>query len=787
MDNKPIKIAVCNSRTDKKYKNKTLTWTELKERCKTPIRTTETAEEYPKLPKAEQDRIKDIGGFVGGHLKEGVRKNGNVICRQIGVLDADNIPDNVDLPFLIELSLPNTDYFIYSTHKHKPTAPRLRIAILLSREVSEEEYPAVMRMIASNIGMDYMDDSTYQANRMMYWPSCSSNGEFTFVDNKGSPLNPDEYLTKLHDWRDCSLWPTSKRQSEVIQRTVIQQQDPLAKDGIIGAFCRTYSIQDAISGYLSKIYAPSAMDGRYDYIPADSSAGVVIYDDKFAYSHHATDPACDRLLNAFDLVRIHTFPDLDEKASFKAMSSLSMQDDKIKKLMSEERKAEAEREFSDDNDDWINALEYVGIKNGKGELKNSIHNLTLILENDPKLKGLVFNQLSDSLEIRKEVPWKHPSRFWRDADDAQLVTYVDKIYGTFSARNYEVAVTKVADDRAYHPIREYLDNLPAWDGVPRADALLIDYLGAEDSVYTREATRKTLCAAVCRVRNPGIKFDTMLVFVGPQGIGKSTLIAKLGGDWFSDSLSLSDTKDKTAAEKLQGYWIFEIGELAGMRKMEVEILRSFLSRQNDIYRASFGRRIAPHLRQCVFFGTTNAKKGFLRDAEGNRRFWPVDTPGAETLRGSWDITKDDVKQIWAEILTYVDAGEKLYLSPKAEEYAKDKQREAMESDDREGMVREYLETLLPENWAKLELSHRVGFLDGGEMTSNLQGTVKRKTVANIEIWVECFRRDRNAIKRQDSYEISAIMARIGGWTMSKTPVRLGFYGPQKSWVRHDIL
>ena len=186
------------------------------------------------------------------------------------------------------------------------------------------------------------------------------------------------------------------------------------------------------------------------------------------------------------------------------------------------------------------------------------------------------------MEIKGEVPWKHPSKYWRDADDAQLISYVDSHYGTFSQRNYQIAVTKVADDRSYHPIREYLAALPEWDGVPRVDTLLIDYLGAENNSYVRAVTRKTLCAAVRRVQEPGVKFDTMLVSNGPQGIGKSTLISRLAGEWFSDSLNLSDTKDKTAAEKLQGYWILEIGELAGLRKAEVETLRSFLSRQNDI-------------------------------------------------------------------------------------------------------------------------------------------------------------------------------------------------------------
>jgi predicted P-loop ATPase len=106
------------------------------------------------------------------------------------------------------------------------------------------------------------------------------------------------------------------------------------------------------------------------------------------------------------------------------------------------------------------------------------------------------------MEIKGEVPWQHPTRFWRDADDAQLICYVDANFCTFSARNYQIAVTKAVDDRSYHQIKDYFDSLPEWDGVNRVDTLLIDYLSAEDNAYTRAVTRKTLCAAVARVMHP---------------------------------------------------------------------------------------------------------------------------------------------------------------------------------------------------------------------------------------------------------------------------------------------
>ena len=775
-----VKISVCNRRTDRKYKNLEQQWGSLKERNRTPVRTSETVQEYPRLPKKQRDALKDTGGFVGGWLKGGARKNGNVLGRIIGTLDADSIGDGAEFLEKARAALSGAEWFLYSTHRHTPEAPRYRIAILFSREAGEDEYPAVMRMVARQVGMDYFDDSTYQANRMMYWASCPSNGEFVFEEHEGEPLDPDKYLGMYEDWRDVSQWPTSSRQSEAVRRSVKEQADPMEKEGIVGAFCRAYTVTDAVSAFLGDVYAPSALEGRYDYIPADSSAGVVIYGDKFAYSHHASDPACGMLLNAFDLVRVHRFWDEDAKKSFRAMADFAGRDRKVKLLVLSEKQEKAALDFADaeGGDAWKGLLEY---EHRSTVLKNSLHNLTLILQNDPELAGIVFNQQLDGMEIRGGVPWKHPSRYWRDADDAQLISYIDSNYGTFSARNYQIAVAKVADDRSYHPIREFLGALPEWDGVKRVDTLLPDYLGAEDSAYTRAVTRKTLCAAICRVLEPGCKFDTMLVLNGPQGVGKSTLISKLAGEWFSDSLNLGDTKDKTAAEKLQGYWILEIGELAGLRKAEVETLRSFLSRQNDIYRASFGRRATPHLRQCVFFGTTNAESGYLRDTTGNRRFWPVKTPGGGA-RHSWQLSGEDIQQIWAESLFYVRAGEKLYLDASTEQLAEAQQREAMEADEREGLVRDFLDTLLPEEWDKMDLYERRNFLNGNEPGEiGRKGTARRACVCNMEIWCECFGRERANLRRADSNELAAILIKLG-WERLPGKARTALYGPQYMFV-----
>lgn len=774
-----VKIAVCNSKTDKKYKNMEQEWSYLLERNRNPVRTSETAEEYPRLSKTKRDASKNTGGFVGGWLKGGIRKNGCVSCRAIGTLDADHIDDGKIFMGKVKAGLADVTYFLYSTHSHTPENPRYRIVILFAREVSEEEYPALMRMIAKQIGMDYFDDSTYQANRMMYWASCPSNGQFVFEEQDEEPLDPDKYLGMYADWRDITQWPMSSRQSEIIKANGKEQADPLQKDGIVGAFCRAYSISEAISEFLSDVYAPTAAENRYDYIPADSMAGVMVFDDKFSYSFHESDPACGKELNAFDLVRVHKFPDDDEKKSFREMADFAGRDEKVKLLVLEEKQQSAAADFTGDDDSWKKQLEY---ESRSMVLKNTLRNITLIMENDPNLRGIVFNQLADGMEIKGDVPWKHPARFWRDADDAQLISFVDSNYGSFSDRNYRIAVTKVTDDRSYHPIREMFEALPPWDGERRMETVLIDYLGAEDNRYVRAVTKKALCAAYMRVYHPGIKFDTMIVLNGAQGIGKSTLIAWLGGEWFSDSLALSDMNDKTAAEKLQGYWILEIGELAGMKKADIDKVKAFISRQDDKYRASFGRRVTPHPRQCIFFGTTNSENGYLRDITGNRRFWNVKVSGQGKWK-PWDLTDEAVKQIWAETAEIAKAGEKLYLDADLEEYAKREQREAMEQDDREGIVREYLDMLLPEDWDGMDLYRRRDYFRDWDDPTRTEGTVKRQTVSNIEIWCECFGKSKEEMRPSDSYAISAIMVRIEGWKKTDKFRRSPIYGKQRIYMR----
>ena len=783
-----LHVSTGNSRMDKKFNQVEMEYADFAKRLSQTTHTAETMEQYKKLPKGKQDDIKDVGGFVLGKLKGGRRKKDCVISRSAVTLDMDYGTEGI----LDEIEMfHNMQMLVYSTHKHTSKIPRLRLIIPLTREVKPDEYGAISRMLAQDIGIELFDDSTYEPSRLMYWPSTSSDGEYVFMDIKGDVVDPDEVLSRYKDWKDVSSWPVSKRQGEVVKREIKKQADPLGKEGLIGAFNRAYPIRDAIEVFLSDVYQPSVITGRYDYVPADSSAGVVVYDEIFVYSNHATDPCYGKLMNAFDVVRLHKFGDKDIKSaegtepgklpSFKAMQELAMQDEKVKDLLAKERQALAMEEFAEDVL-WQSKLEL----NRQGEVKDTLGNIVTIIRYDQNLQSIVYNEFKDCIDVIGPLPWKQVKPGWNDADLANAKVYFEKVYGIWSPAKFKDALLAVvSSERLYHPIKEYFAPL-VWDQVPRIDTLLIDYFGADDTPYTRAVIRKTLVAAVARIYEPGIKFDSILVLSGPQGMGKSTFFSVLGKKWFSDSLSISDMKDKTAAEKLLGNWLLEISEMNGIRKTEVETVKSFVTRQDDKFRQAYGVNVESHPRQCVIVGSTNSESGFLRDVTGNRRFWPVHVPGTGKYH-PWEL--DCVDQIWAEAIQLYKEGEELFLKGKEAEEAYKMQQAAMESDDREGIVEEYLERLLPSNWAGMDIYQRRAFLGGGEFeTVGVTGTVVRERVCIMEIWCECFGKERQNLKKSDSYEIEGILNKIGGWkkyeanTSGKTKVPL--YGVQKTFVRN---
>ena len=435
-----LTIATGRSRKEMNWKNREMLWSELVDKLSSTIRTYETYEEYKKLSKSKKDEIKDVGGFVGGTLKEGRRKADNVVWRQIVTLDADFVKG--DLWAGVETMF-GYGCVMYSTHSHSPKAPRLRLVIPLKRAVTPDEYGAVSRRIAADLGIDFFDDTTYEPHRLMYWPSTSSDGEFIFKVLDEEWIDPDEILARYEDWRDSSYWPESSRTKENRKRLAERQGDPKEKPGVVGAFCRTYSVVDVIEKFLSDIYSPCETPNRYTYIPGSSAGGLVIYENgDFAYSHHGTDPISGKLCNAFDLVRLHKFGELDEEAkegtpvnklpSYLSMQELAREDLEVKKTIASERMASASEDFNEE--DWQVNLEI----NNKGELKNTLTNIILILRHDPQLNSIFYNELREGVDVEGDVPWKRLKSGWNKTDEASLAGYIDLNYNLYAPGKLKV-------------------------------------------------------------------------------------------------------------------------------------------------------------------------------------------------------------------------------------------------------------------------------------------------------------------------------------------------------------
>lgn len=777
-----IDVAVGLSAKTKVWKNKKYRWSELTAKLLAPNHTRETLKEFLAASKEDQLRIKDVGGYVGGYLRNGKRAPGSVLHRQLITLDIDF----GDMCFWDRFALLYSNAAVlHGTHKNTTDTPRYRLIMPLSREVSPDEYVAISRRVAGDLGIELFDNSTFETNRLMFWPSTPSDVDYYAMTQDGPWLDADEVLRTYTDWTDSSEWPMAQSRFEEVKREAAQQEDPETKRGLIGAFCRAYSIQEAIELLLPDIYTPTSIPSRYTYANGSTSAGLITYDDKFAYSHHGTDPCGGMLCNAYDLVRIHKFGHLDRDGEGKKTKSMQAMDDfvrndpRVKEAIAKDKLSEAKYDFAEpaapEDTEWLKDLEI----DSRGNYVSSDNNLNLIFANDPRIKGQFRqNEFDSKSYVFGDLPWRKvpvPEPM-KNVDYAGIRNYLGSVYGISAVQKIDDALALEMDRNSFHPIRKYLQSL-SWDSTPRVDTMLIDYLGAKDNIYTREASRKMLTGAVARVMEPGCKFDLVLMLVGPQGAGKSTLIKRLGQRWFSDTFL--SVQGKEALEQIQGAWLIEIAELSGLKRAEVESIKHFISKQEDVFRPAYARASETFPRQCVFIGTTNDPE-FLRDPSGNRRFIPVDIDHSRSSKDVFHIPQEDIDQIWAEAFAIYQSGEKLWLSGEAEILARREQRAHSESDEREGIINSFLDQKLPTNWDSMDLWQRRDYLDD---PLSAKGTETRECVCVAEIWCECLGRNREDMDRYKTREINDLMKSIDGWVACKSTKNFPIYGKQKYYTR----
>ena len=775
------------------WRNTTTNWRRLTAMLSRPVRTAETVRAYSAMSRQEKGRIKDIGGFVGGEIRDGRRKAGNIVSRSIITLDIDF--GGTDTPDIVAGALDGLAWCLYSTHSHTPEHPRYRVVLPLDRPVTAEEYVPIARRVAERMGIGLFDPTTYEPHRLMYWPSCSSDGEFVFRRGVGKPVSAGEVLGTFADWRNAAEWPCGPMERPETSRGR-KQEDPTEKRGTVGVFCRAYTITEAIDTFIPGVYTPTSHPDRYTYSGGTSAGGAVVYEDKWLYSHHGTDPASGRLCNAFDLVRIHRFGNWDEICppdtpanrlpSFIAMEAFAEAEPKVQALIAREKAAELTEDFGGidtdgDGGKWTEQLQY---SRGRAhDLLPSPHNFRLILENDPELRGMTGRDLFRSRDaVLRNLPWRkaEASPWWGNTDDSGLSDFVSRKYRLSGREALAGALDLVTSMHSFHPVRDWLSGL-VWDGRPRLDTMLCTYLGAEDTPLVRAMTRKHFTAAVARVMTPGCKYDHVLTLIGPEGIGKSTQIRTMGRDWYDDSVTSIDGKE--GMDQLRGKWLIEMGELTNYKKSTSEAYKAFLSKQEDVYRPAYARKAEVYPRQCVFFATTN-ETAFLKGDTGNRRFWTVDCGLKPPEMSVWDDLPRESEQIWAEALTRFRQGEPLYLSSELEAEARRGQEEHNEvyADERTGRIQDFISQPIPEDWNSYSLQQRLDYWKTGQelWRSADARLVPRKTVCAVELLAECFGERLDDRTRYRTKEINQILKSLSNCKYEGQK-RVPIYGVQRIW------
>lgn len=817
MIDRNITIAVGTSRNAVRWQNKKIQWSAFAKRLSKPKRTKESFTAYEAMTKEQKAQLKDVGGFVGGALSGPRRIIANIIGRDLITLDFDNIPGGETTKIISSIDALNVSYALYSTRSHKNDAPRLRIILPLDRTATPEEYEPIARKIAEKIGLQYCDPTTFEISRLMFWPSCSIDSDFIYKVNLKSPfIEADKALSEYSDWRNIQSWPCVGNEKVKPRSLGGEKGDPTKIEGIVGAFCRTYNILDAIDTFIPDKYDATEKENRLTYTGGTTQGGaVVLGGGKFLYSHHATDPCSGQCVNSYDLVRIHLYGDLDKEAdsatpinmlpSAIKMKELARKDDLVAAEWSKAFSPKAkdvfqaipdaqpyESEFPESPEpqqaevlksDWLKEAKLS--RNLKtGELKRTRDNIIRILQHDPVVKGkIAYDEFAAQTLAMGSLPWdatENP-RIWTDDDDAGIEWYLEHYFAITGSDKIEDALRLVAKLNKINKVKDYLLSLK-WDGIHRLDTAFSDYLGAPRDIYTTSVCRKSFTAAVARVMDPGCKYDSVPVLIGKQGLGKSTFLKTIGKDWFSDSLSSFEGKE--AAEMLRGVWINELCEMTGYSKSESNIIKQFLSKRSDIYRQSYGKRTETFLRQCVFFGTSNDYE-FLKDLTGNRRFWPIDVGTIEPVKDIWKDLPKDVDQLWAEAKLRYEEGEDIYIeNPEVAELAQVAQERHRETNVKEGMIRDFIEKEVPLNYAGMKLVDRRAYWNGGLI--NESGTEKRMKVCALEVWCECLGCEAARIKRADAVEINRIIEATPGWRRITNNLKFGYCGRQRGFRREEV-
>lgn len=729
--------------------------------------------------------VKEAGNYILGSLRQTTvqhpradrhctnyhRTKVSIVRRGALTLDIDHpgvgFSDIVDQTLLWAAVL-------HTTYSSTPEHPRYRLIIPLDRTVAPDEYYAAAGAVMQALGEENFDPGSVQAERYMFKPASADPEDFWFTVIPGNPAPVDKLLASFK--QDLSSIPVPKPSKA--------KRDPFAIEGTVGAFNRAYEDFDHLIQVYELPYEESGLD-RWKLAGASAAAGMGKVTDGLVFSHHANDPAYGQTCTAFDLVRLHLYGDLDEdlepgipvnrRPSYKEMLERATRDSNVvRELVGSDFDEELDStEESIKKKNW--RLDFkLEARTGKPE--DDIRNWDLISNNDPVFDALYYNELSLSIEVDEDLPWRklRPGQeTFSNGDRSSLALYIERQYHIRPGRGY---LDDLINDRAYrrrvNPVRDYLESL-SWDGTKRVETCLP---GVVATAYTKLVARKCMTAAVARMMEPGIKWDHMLVIYGLEGLGKSHWIDKMAKGYSS---KLGRIGDKDTLITMQRSWIMTSDEGHTMKKADFDAQKEFITGTADIFRMPYEREAQVHKRHCVIWGTTNDDV-FLKRQEGNRRFLVVRSEGKVDFNL---LTDEYIDQVWAEAMHYYREGEQLWLEEDEDTLARTEREEFTEEDALHGIIQHYVDTLVPEHWDSMSPENRQGWLMNSDDELTQVGTHRIDRVCSLQIWIEAMGRRKGDHKRMDLLEISTALKQLKGWKLLPGTHRCGPYGPQKVFER----
>lgn len=773
-----LAIATAPKRDSKTWKNGVITWDDFKAWCASP------------------GNLKEAGNYVFGRLNGTRRSKRTIEARSALTLD-------VDYPvggFITDVQMLPFNLIWHTTYSSTPESERYRIIIPLDREVSPAEYGACATVVMDMLGTEQFDLGSVQPERYMFKPAAQRPDFYSWGEVEGPVATADDLIMKIDDVVTDYTPPQPSR----------RKRDPFQIEGVVGAFNRVYEdLDDLIADFdlpydkVGEKWLHRGSLGAPGMGPVPDRAGLW-------YSFHALDPTYMQTCSAFDLVRIHLFSELDETAKpgtpvnklpshTKMLDEIMTGDPAVSdKVMAETWKTDfggsdtasapttptpkrtapsgPPTAASGTTADWRTGLAL----NQAGAVRDTLDNWDLILKHDPAFQSLTFNEVTQAIEPRGNLPWRPVTRSnaaWDDrGDGVMLAIHLERtIRLRVPQGRIDQMVIQAAFSRRVSPVADYLNTL-FWDGTPRIETCLP---GVRVTDFTRLVARKSLVAAVARALNPGIKWDHSLILYGGEGIGKSLWIERMSKGWTAE---LGDLRSKDTLQIVAKTWIAVADEGHSLKKADSNVMKAFMTRQMDTYRAPYAHHAQDHPRRCVVWGSTN-EETFLRREAGNRRFLIVEC-------GPYDIdaiTPEYVDQVWAEAVHLYRQGERLWLDGDESEQAVEAREIFTEENPLTGLVGSYLEMPVPGNWYEMSaaqrFTYRQNYLEFGE--DGTDTLMPQDRACSLQIWYEVLNGNRKP-QLVELREINEALRLLPDWYSAPKARRFDvYYGVQRGFNRFN--